>query len=176
MTSSSPESTVSETMSSGPRIPIDVAAGVIACAIASFFYAFSGEDLRDWIWPRSLAQFLGVAGILLVLRGLSPAGRTRSVPILPRALRGRAALRRGDSDVLLFALFVVAYAGLMNLLGFWLLTFIVVAFGSMALDLEPTRRKRVVSVISALAVTVVGYIIFEIVFYVPFPGTPGLPF
>jgi hypothetical protein len=34
----------------------------------------------------------------------------------------------------------------------------------------------VVSVVSALAVTVVGYIIFEIVFYVPFPGTPGLPF
>jgi hypothetical protein len=176
MTSSFPEPTVSEATSSGPQVPVDVVGGFIVCAIASFFYAFSGEDLGDWIWPRSLAQFLAVAGILLVFRGFSPSGRTRSVPFLPRALQGRAALRRGDSDVLIFALLVVAYVVLMDLLGFWLVTFVVVAFGSMALDLERTRRKRVISLLSAAAVTVVGYIIFEIVFYVPFPGTPGAPF
>jgi len=176
MTSPTPDPTADVVVTSGPRIPVDLVGGSIAIAIAAFFYTFSGEDMRDWIWPRSLAQVLAVFGLILVFRGLSRAGREDALPLVPRALRGRAALKRGDTDVLLFALLVIAYVGLMNLLGFWLLTFLVVALGSMALDIEPTRRKRVISVVAALVLTAAGYVLFEIVFYVPFPSTPGLPF
>lgn len=161
---------------SGPRVPLDVLGGTISIVIGAFFFAFSGEDVRDWIWPRSLAQVLMVLGVLVLIRGLRSEGRRETFPLVPRALRGRAALRRGDSDVLLFALGVIAYVGLMSLLGFWLVTFLVVAGAAMALDLGLTRRKRIQAVLVALVLTVVGYVLFEIVFYVPFPSTPGLPF
>lgn len=160
----------------GTRIPRDVVGGVIAIIIGAFFFAFSGEDVRDWIWPRTLAQVLFVLGVILTVRGLLPAGRQSTFPLVPRALRGRAALSRGDSDVLLFALGIVAYVALSPLIGFWLVTFLTVVTAAIALDLERTRRKRIRAVLVALALTVVGYVLFEIVFYVPFPGTPGLPF
>lgn len=175
--SSAPEPTSApEAEVPGARIPLDVLGGGVSIAIGAFFFAFSGEDVRDWIWPRTLAQVLMVLGVVVLIGGLRPAGRNVTFPLVPRALRGRAALRRGDSDVLLFALGVIAYVVLMSLLGFWLVTFLVVAGAAMALDLGLTRRKRIVAVLVALALTVVGYVLFEIVFYVPFPGTPGLPF
>lgn len=115
-------------------------------------------------------------GIALAVRGLARKGRQRTVPIIPAALRGRGALRRGDADVVLFAVAAVAYVALMNVVGFWLLTFLVVAAAANLLDPEPTRRKHIIGVVAALVLAVCGYVLFEIIFYVPFPGTPGMPF
>jgi hypothetical protein len=177
MTSPAPEQGRStERAEAGLRIPSDLLAGIVMVAFGAFFLVNSGEDMRDWIWPRSLAQLLIGLGIALAVRGVTRKGRQRSVPVLPVALSGRAALRRGDSDVLLFAVAVVAYVALMNIVGFWLLTFLVVAVAANLLDPEPTRRKRIIGVVAALVLAIVGYVLFEVVFYVPFPGTPGLPF
>lgn len=177
MSSQLPDSgPLSEEGSSGPRVPVDVAGGALSIVFGFFFLWNSGEDMRDWIWPRTLSQLLMVLGAVLILRGLTASGRSRTVPVIPRALRGLSALKRGDADVLVFALMIVGYVALAPRLGFWLMTFLVVSAAATLLDLEITRRKRVIAVLVALAVCLVGYLLFEVVFYVPFPSTPGAPF
>lgn len=158
------------------RVPSDLFAGVAMVAFGTFFLVNSGEELTDWIWPRSLSQILIVLGVVLAVRGLTRNGRRTTVPVVPRALRGRGSLRRGDADVLLFAVAVVVFVAFMNIVGFWLLTFLMFSAAANLLDPEPTPRKRVIAVVAALAVAISGYVLFEIVFYVPFPNTPGLPF
>lgn len=177
MSPSAPESShLAEATEAGPRIPLDLLGGVMMIAFGTFFLINSGEDLRDWIWPRSLAQLLIVLGIALAVKGLVRKRQQVTVPILPVALSGRSALRRGDADVLLFAVATVVYVALMNIIGFWLVTFVVVSVAATLLDPAPTRRKRIIGVVAAALLTLSGYVLFEVVFYVPFPGTPGLPF
>lgn len=165
-----------EDLETGLRVPSDLLGGATMVAFGAFFLVNSGEDMRDWIWPRSLSLLLIVLGIALAVRGLARNGRRSTVRVVPGALRGREALHRGDSDVLLFAVAVVAFVALMNIVGFWLLTFLMVSAATNLLDPEPTRRKRIMGVLAALAVAVGGYVLFEIIFYVPFPNTPGMPF
>lgn len=146
----------------------DVIAGLAVIAIGSTFLVNS-ESGYDWVFPVSISYlFLGF-GVWFVVRGLLGIGSVR--------VRMPSLVAPGPArDVLFFMLLAIAYGMLLSTVGFWPMTFLALLTGPLYLTGMKTLKRDLLSIGAvALGFCVVGYIIFEIIFYIPLPRGALLP-
>jgi putative tricarboxylic transport membrane protein len=148
-------------MERGPRISADVVAAVALFAIAGVLLSQTGDDLRDWVLPRTLNYLLIGVGAVLLMKGLVRPGDT--VPAVPRLTRGNGL------DVVLFVAVAVGYVAIMPIVGFWLTSAVVIFVLSLALAESRTLRTVLVSAAAAVGICAVFYVLMLYVFYVPLP-------
>ncbi len=150
------------------RIPMDLVGGVFLLAVVAVFVLNAGDDMLDWIFPLSLSYALGVIGVYLTIRGLVGFGQ-RTDTLLP-------VLRRRGVDVFVFSCLTAAYVGLARLVGFWIMSIVMLFGGAVYLDHARTPRRIVGAALAAVAVCIVAYIVLRRIFYVPLPRAKWLPF
>lgn len=150
------------------RARVEIIAGAALIAIAAVFILSAGEGSMDWLFPLALAWLLVAVGIYLVIRGLLGYGET--VPARPAVLRGEGV------DVAIFTGIAVLYVVLARPVGFWLASAAMLVLSSIYLAVDRDRKTYVYSVVVAIAVCVVSYILLLHVFYVPLPRARWLPF
>lgn len=151
------------------QISEEIIAAGVCFVIAGLFFSRTGGRGRwlDWIYPQWLLGFVTFIGAVLLVRGLLGHGKKRSV--VPPILRG------DGIDVAVFILIAFAFAILLEPVGFWPMAVVMVFGTSMVLSTERNRRTVVVSLVTALAVAVTGYLIFREVFFIPFPEPSWWP-
>ncbi|AYY12275.1 hypothetical protein EF847_05695 [Actinobacteria bacterium YIM 96077] len=152
----------------GPHVSTDLIAGMALLAIVAIGLLGSGEGHLDWLFPVTLSWILGAFGACLVVRGL--LGYGHRVPAVPRLLRGQ------NPDVALFVGLVVVYVIVIEQVGFWLPSAAMLVVASVYLDTFRSRRNIAISVLVALGVCIVGYVVLTKVFFVPLPGGEWIPF
>jgi len=151
----------------------DVLTAFVLFCIGAVFWANSGADVKDWIFPL-LATYvvLGIAAALAA-RAIYAAARKHAPDIIRMAPEDRVVF----IDVLLFLLIVAVYMLVMFGLGFWLSSFLMLSLASLYLTLEKSRRNIMLAMTVPFASCIVAYFVFLHVFYVPFPKAtwwPGL--
>jgi hypothetical protein len=144
----------------GPRVGTDVLAALALFVIGGVLLSQSGADLRDWVLPLTLNYLLIAVGVILLVRGLVRPRAT--VPIVPR-------LSRGGRDAVLFVAVAVGYVAVMPVAGFWITSAVVIVVLSVVLAESRNLRTVLVSVVAAVAICVVFYVLMLHVFYVPLP-------
>jgi hypothetical protein len=144
----------------GPRISTDVLGAVALFAIAGVLLSQTGDDLRDWVLPRTLNYLLIAVGAILLVRGLLRPRAT--VPAVPR-------LSRSGRDAVLFVAVAVGYVVVMPIVGFWLTSAVVIFVLSLMLAESRNMRTVLVSLAAAVAICIVFYVLMLHVFYVPLP-------
>ena len=109
---------------------------------------------------------------MLVLRGRAGGGReARPGPHAARpATAGIIVI-----DVLVFCAIVLAYILVMNGLGFWLASFLMLSLASIYLTPQKTPRNIGLAIVVPLAACIVAYVVFLHVFYVPLPEATWWP-
>lgn len=143
----------------------DFVSALILLAFGGIFLSVSGTDTRNWIFPRMLIYIILFAGAVLAARVLlGPV--VKHVPDLLNVSRDD---RHAFVDVFVFCALVLGYILVMNGLGFWLASFIVLVLGSIYLTPEKTPRNLGIAVVVPLAACIVAYFVFLHVFYVPVP-------
>lgn len=149
----------------------DLLAAFVLLCVGAVFWVDPGADAKDWAFPR-LATYLvlGIAAAL-VARVLIAVILKRLPDIIRLTLADRVAL----IDVLVFLAIVLVYLFVMQGLGFWLASVVMLSLTSIYLTLEKTRRNLVLAVVVPLASCIVSYFIFIHVFYVPFPKATWWP-
>lgn len=144
----------------GPRVSTDVLAALALFAIAGVLLSQTGDDLRDWVLPRTLNYLLIAVGVVLLGKGLLRPGAT--VRAVPR-------LSRSGLDVLLFVVVAVGYVAVMSIVGFWIASAVVIVVLSLVLAESRNARTVAVSLAVAIAICAVFYVLMLHVFYVPLP-------
>lgn len=150
----------------------DLLTALVLFGIGAVSWSGSGADVKDWIFPL-LATYLvlGVAVVLLA-RFIFAAVMKQA----PDIIEGFGENRIVVVDLLVFGAIVLAYIFVLNGLGFWVASFLMLVLASTYLTMNKTRRNLIVAVVMPLAVCILAYFIFLRVFYVPLPeGTwwPG---
>ncbi|AYY11705.1 tripartite tricarboxylate transporter TctB family protein [Actinobacteria bacterium YIM 96077] len=152
------------------RISEEIIAGCVCFAVAGLFGMRTGDGGRwlDWVYPQWLLGVIAAVGVILVVRGLLGYGNKRS--LVPPVLRG------GGTDVAAFAVLAIGYVLLVDVAGFWPMSALLVALASLYFAGERSRRTLIISVLTAVAVSLVGAVVFREIFYIPFPEPPWWPF
>lgn len=158
MPTSTPDAEQEETL----LVRRELVVGLVMLATAAFFLVNvgAGKEL-DWLFPRMLAYAVGFMGLCLLGRGVFGFGD--KMPVVPLVFRGQGV------DVAGFALTTIGYVVLLQYIGFWVSSALMIFAASVYLDTRRSRRDVVVSLIAALAVAIVGYVILSEVFFVFFP-------
>lgn len=78
-------------------------------------------------------------------------------------------------DVVVFGVIVVAYMMVVNGLGFWLSSFLMLSLTSLYLTPQKTRRNVTLAIVVPLVACILAYIVFLHVFYVPVPTATWWP-
>ena len=157
----------SDSSEQGPLVSVELVAGIVMLAFVSVFIFNSGDVLLDWVFPLVLATAGAVIGVYFVIRGL--LGRGAKMPLLPPLLRGKGVL------VAVFVVIAVFYTGLARVVGFWIMSWLMVFTASLYLAEERNLKQAAVSAVIALAISLVGFWLFSRVFFVPFPRATWLP-
>lgn len=150
----------------------DLLTALVLFGIGAVFWSRSGSDVKDWIFPLlSTYLILGIA-VALLARVVLAAVLKRAPDIVDGFRENRVVV----IDLLVFGAIVLAYIFVLNGLGFWLASFLMVSLTSTYLTMEKTRRNLIIAVVMPLGVCILAYFVFQRVFYVPLPeGTwwPG---
>lgn len=166
--SSSPTDAEPPPPGSTPQVRLDLLAGLVLLAIAGFFLAGAGEGTLDWVFPSTLSYGVGILGVVLVVR--SGFGASQRVAVIPSVLRGKG------GAVAVFVIIMVAYVALIRPVGFWPMSALMIFVTAAYLAPDRSRRSVAIAAAAALAVILLGYVVLEYVFYVPFPEPRWLPF
>ncbi|MPZ52174.1 MAG: hypothetical protein GEU79_05490 [Acidimicrobiia bacterium] len=142
-----------------PQINEQLLGGIVLFAIAAVFLGYSGEETMDWLFPRVLAYALVIVGVVLVIMGL--LGKGRKVPLIPPLLRGHGV------DVGVFAGLAAAWVILIQPVGFWIISLIVLFLGAVYLTNNRDRKSIIQAAVMAGFVVVAGYLVMLKLFYVP---------
>lgn len=159
----------SETRSEPIRVSEETLAAGVCFVLVGLFQSRTGISGRDleWVYPQWLLIFIAALGVVLLVRGL--LGYGEKYELVPPIFRGQG------RDVAVFILIAIGYVLLLEPVGFWPMSILMVFVSSMILTSERTVRAAVVSAVTAIAIAIVGYLVFRRVFYIPFPEPPWWP-
>ena len=124
-----------------------------------------GTGMQNWLFPQVLTYLIFFVGAVLMLRVMLGAA-VKHVPNIMRASREDHGV---IVDVLVFCAIVLAYILLLDGLGFWLSSFLMLSLASIYLTPKKTRRNIVLAVVVSLVACALAYVVFLHVFYVPLP-------
>jgi ABC-type iron transport system FetAB permease component len=132
-----------------------------------------GPDPRNWIFPRVLTYLILLVAALLVVRVVLAAVAKRA----PDMLRASKEDWRIFVDLVVFCAIVLAYILVVNGLGFWLASFLMLSIASIYLTPKKTPRNIGLAFVVPFVACVLAYLVFLRLFYVPVPEAtwwPGL--
>lgn len=139
--------------------------------VSWMFSVGSSSDPKDWAFPLLANYVIVCVAVILLVQFLVSVVRKQVPDLLQFSTEDKASA----IDVLVFLLIVLAFMFLMNGLGFWLSSLIMLILVSLYLTLDKTRRSVIMAVIVPFGICITAYLIFTYVFYVPFPEGDWLP-
>lgn len=149
----------------------DFLTAMVLFGIGAVFSSGSSADVKDWIFPLLAAYLiLGIAVALLARVVL--AAVLKHAPDIVDGFRENWVV---VIDLLVFCAIVLTYVLVMNGLGFWLASFLMLSLASTYLTMDKTRRNLILAVVVPLGVCILAYFIFLRVFYVPLPEATWWP-
>jgi Tripartite tricarboxylate transporter TctB family len=151
----------------------DFVSALVLFFIGGVSLSAMGTGMRNWIFPHVLTYLILFVAALLVARVVLAAVLNRA-PDLLRAAREDMGI---FVDVLVFCAMVLAYILLVNGLGFWLSSFLMLSLTSIYLSPQMTLRNVGLAIVVPLIACALAYVVFLHLFYVPLPEStwwPGL--
>jgi hypothetical protein len=151
----------------------DFVSALVLFFIGGVSLSAMGTGMRNWIFPNVLTYLILLVATLLVAR-VALAAILNRAPDLMRAAREDMGI---FVDVLVFCAAVLAYVLLVNGLGFWLSSFLMLSLTSIYLSPQMTFRNVGLAVVVPLVACALAYVVFLHLFYVPLPEStwwPGL--
>ncbi len=143
----------------------DLLTALVLFGIAAVFSSGTTTDVKDWIFPQLANYVILAVGVTLLARFLLAGVLKRAPDFVDGVRENWPAI----IDLLVFCLIVLAYVFVMNGLGFWLASFLMLTLTSVYLTQDKTRRNLTLAVAMPLGVCIVAYFVFLRVFYVPVP-------
>ncbi len=149
----------------------DLVSALVLFLIGGVALSAMGTDMRNWIFPRVTVYLILIVAAVLAGRVVLGAVIKR-VPDIMRASRGDLGI---VVDVLVFCAIVFAYILVVNGLGFWLSSFLMLTLASIYLTPKKNLRNIGLAVVVPLFACLLAYFLFLHVFYVPLPEASWLP-
>ena len=149
----------------------DLVSALVLFFIGGVALSAMGTDMRNWLFPRAVTYLILLVAVVLVARVALGAVIKRAPDIMRASREGRGIL----VDFLVFCAIVFAYILLMNGLGFWLSSFLMLSAASIYLTPQKTRHNIGLAVVVPLVACVVAYVVFIHVFYIPVPEAGWWP-
>jgi uncharacterized membrane protein YfcA len=149
----------------------DLVSALVLFVIGGVALSAMGTDMRNWIFPR-------VTTYLILLVAAVLAGRVVLGTVVKRAPDVMRASREDLGifvDVLVFCAIVLAYILVVNGLGFWLSSFLMLSLASIYLTPDKTLHNIGLAVVVPLAACALAYVVFLHLFYVPLPEATWWP-
>lgn len=143
----------------------DLVSGLVLFVIGGVALSAMGTDPRNWIFPQVLTYLILFMAALLVGRVLLGTAVKRAPDIMRATREGRSAF----VDLLVFCTIVLVYILVVNGLGFWLSSFLMLSLASLYLTPQKTPRNIGLSIVVPLVACVLAYLVFLHLFYVPLP-------
>lgn len=150
----------------------DLLTALVLFGIGAVSWSGSGADVKDWIFPL-LATYLVLGVAVVLFARVVFAALMKQAPDIVDGFRENPVV---VIDLFVFGAIVLGYIFVLNGLGFWLASFLMLTLASTYLTMNKTRRNLIIAVVMPLGVCILAYVIFLRVFYVPLPeGTwwPG---
>ncbi|NNE86158.1 MAG: tripartite tricarboxylate transporter TctB family protein [Alphaproteobacteria bacterium] len=149
----------------------DLLTALVLFGIGAVAWSGSGDDVKDWIFPLLAAYLvLGIA-VALLARVIFAAVMRQAPDIVDGFRENRIVI----VDLLVFSAIVLVYILVMNGLGFWLASFLMLLLASTYLTMNKTRRNLILAAVVPLCACILAYFIFLRVFYVPLPEATWWP-
>lgn len=145
----------------------DFLSSALLFVIGMVAFSQTGDDSpRDWVLPfLAIYALLAIAAALFV--NFLFNSFVRNAPDIVRPIREDVPVY---TDVAVFSVIVGCWVLLMYGLGFWLASFFMLSASSFYLTREKTRKNLTVNMVVSLGATVVAFVVFLHVFYVPVPA------
>lgn len=160
----------------------DVVSGIVLCVFAAGYYIMATQIkimkmlastlLDASSVPKLWGVLLFLLGVFLLIRGsreISRAKKEGYVPVKRTAKEQAAAFFKANSQVILMFAALALFIALMTPLGFLIscFLFLLAEFNILA---RKEERKPVVSVLLALAASLLIYALFKYAFHMPLPS------
>ncbi len=149
----------------------DLLTALVLFGIGALFSVGTTDDVKDWIFPQLATYVVFATAAILLARVVLAAVSKRAPDIVDGFRENRVVI----VDLLVFCAIVLVYILVMNGLGFWLASFLMLSLASTYLTMEKTRRNLILAVAVPLGACVLAYFIFLRVFYVPLPEATWWP-
>ncbi len=143
----------------------DLLTAAMLFGVSALFSVGSSSDPKDWAFPL-LANYVTLGIAIVFLARFVVSAFLKHVPDL---MEMTADDRASTLDVIVFLVVVLAYLFVMFGLGFWPSSLIMLILTSLYLTRERTTRNIRLAIIVPICISIVAYLIFTQVFYVPFP-------
>lgn len=143
----------------------DLLTSLMLFGVSALFSVGSSSDPKDWAFPL-LANYvtLGIAIAFLAKFIFALAMKH-----LPDIMEMTAEDRASFVDVIVFLVVVLAYLVAMFRIGFWPSSLIMLILTSLYLTQERTARNIRMAIIVPICISIVAFLIFTQVFFIPFP-------
>ena len=151
----------------------DLVSALVLFFLGAVSLSQMGTDMRNWLFPQVTTYLILFIAALLLLRVVVATVAKRAPDLLRLTREDRGTL----VDVAVFCAIVVVYVFLLDGLGFWLASFLMLSLASIYLTPDKTPRNISLAIVVPLVACVLAYVVFEHVFYVPVPEAtwwPGL--
>jgi len=143
----------------------DLLTALMLFGVSALFSVGSSSDPKDWAFPL-LANYvtLGIA-IAFFAKFVVSVARNNMPDLIAMSADDRASIM----DVVVFQLIVIAFLFVMFGVGFWPSALVMLILTSLYLTQERTTRNMRMAIIVPICISIVAFLIFTQVFYVPFP-------
>jgi hypothetical protein len=149
----------------------DLVSALVLFFIGGVSLSAMGTDMRNWIFPRVLTYLILIVATVLVARVVLAAVKKRAPDIMRTSSEDRGIF----VDVLVFCAIVLAYILVVNGLGFWLSSFLMMSLASIYLTPDKTLHNVGLAIVVPLVACVLAYFVFLQLFYVPLPEATWWP-
>ena len=143
----------------------DLLTAIMLFGVSALFSVGSSSDPKDWAFPL-LANYVTLGIAIAFLAKFIVASVRKHVPDL---LVMTADDKASAVDVVVFMVIVLAFLLAMFRLGFWPSALIMLIGASLYLTRERTTRNIRMAIIAPICISIVAFLVFTQVFYVPFP-------
>ncbi|MBT7360783.1 MAG: tripartite tricarboxylate transporter TctB family protein [Rhodospirillaceae bacterium] len=143
----------------------DLLTAIMLFGVSALFSVGSSSDPKDWAFPL-LANYVTLGIAIAFLAKCIVASVRKHVPDL---LVMTADDKASAVDVVVFMVIVLAFLLAMFRLGFWPSSLIMLIGASLYLTRERTTRNIRMAIIAPICISIVAFLVFTQVFYVPFP-------
>ena len=143
----------------------DLLTAIMLFGVSALFSVGSSSDPKDWAFPL-LANYVTLGIAIAFLAKFIVASVRKHVPDL---LVMTADDKASAVDVVVFMVIVLAFLLAMFRLGFWPSSLIMLIGASLYLTRERTTRNIRMAIIVPICISIVAFLVFTQVFYVPFP-------
>jgi uncharacterized membrane protein len=124
----------------------DLVSALVLFFIGGVSLSAMGTDMRNWIFPRVLTYLILIVATVLVARVVLAAVKKRAPDIMRTSREDRGIF----VDVLVFCAIVLAYILVVNGLGFWLSSFLMLSLASIYLTPDKTLHNVGLAVVVPL--------------------------